>query len=315
MIRVGGTSDASASAIDALVSELRILRADRGVSYRDLAERITERRIAQGMPPAAARVAHSTISDAFRPGRRRLNAGLISEIVQALGEDAAEAARWRARAAATALAPAPVVIPAPEESAGVRARRTWAVIAALLVAGVLLNATGKFVNPLLGDVFFFDMIGTAVVAILAGPWVAAGVGALFILVELLKGQLVAALFSVTMVTAGLVWGFGATRFGMASTLPRFLGLSAIVAVATSLIAVPITVLYLGGATDRGLDALRDTVMAIARVDSGVAIGVVNLTISVVDKLAVGAAAYAIARVVGATGSVDVRHAHGSRLEA
>ncbi|GAB2693502.1 hypothetical protein GCM10027071_03540 [Microbacterium marinum] len=195
------------------------------------------------------------------------------------------------------------------------ARRPPGWILLLLLAGLLLNATGKFVNPLLGDVFFFDMIGTAVVAILAGPWVAAGVGALFILVELLKGQLVAALFSVTMVTAGLVWGFGATRFGMASTLPRFLGLSAIVAVATSLIAVPITVLYLGGATDRGLDALRDTVMAIARVDSGVAIGVVNLTISVVDKLAVGAAAYAIARVVGATGSVDVRHAHGSRLEA
>ena len=315
---MGGTSDASTSAIDALVSDLRTLRADRGVSYRDLAIGITERRIAQGMPPAAARVAHSTIPDAFRPGRRRLNAGLISEIVQALGEDAAEAARWRARAAATAapaLAPPPVVIPAPDESAGVRAPRTWAVIAALLVAGVLLNATGKFVNPLLGDVFFFDMIGTAVVAILAGPWVAAGVGALFILVELLKGQLVDALFSVTMVTAGLVWGFGATRFGMASTLPRFLGLSAIVAVATSLIAVPITVLYLGGATDRGLDALRDTVMAIAGVDSDLAIGVVNLTISVVDKLAVGAAAYAIARVVGSTGPVGVHHAHGSRLEA
>lgn len=314
---MGGTN---ATRIDALITDLRALRASKGVSYRDLAARITDRRIADGKNPASARVPHTTISDAFRLGRRRLNPALIAEIVAALDEDPTAVDAWRARvAAATAVDAVPDVDalpdPIPNLVSTPSARRPPGWIFLLILAGLLLNATGKFVNPLLGDVFFFDMIGTAVVAILAGPWAAAGVGALFILVELLKGQLVAALFSVTMVTAGLVWGFGATRFGMASTLPRFLGLSAIVAVATSLIAVPITVLYLGGATDRGLDALRDTVMAIARVDSGVAIGVVNLTISVVDKLAVGAAAYAIARVVGSTGAVGVRRARGSRLEA
>ncbi|HCJ49255.1 MAG TPA: hypothetical protein DHW40_07995 [Microbacterium sp.] len=308
---MGGTN---ATRIDALITDLRALRAAKSVSYRDLAARITDRRIADGKNPAAARVPHTTISDAFRLGRRRLNAALIAEIVAALDEDPTAVDAWRARvAAATAVDAVPD--PIPDLASTPTARRPPGWVFLLILAGVLLNATGKFVNPLLGDVFFFDMIGTAVVAILAGPWAAAGVGALFILVELLKGQLVAALFSVTMVTAGLVWGFGTTRFGMASTLTRFLGLSAIVAATTSLIAVPITVLYLGGATDRGLDALRDTVMTIGSVDSDLAIGIVNLTISVVDKLAVGAAAYAIARVVGSTGSVGVRPAHGPRLEA
>lgn len=279
------------------------MRDARGVSYRELAARITEQRVSAGANPAAARVPHTTISDTFRLGRRRLNAGLVAEIVEALGEDAAAVAAWRARvAAALAAGPSVAAEPRPEttppkplhpEATG----RPWGRMIALIVAGVLLNSTGKFVNPLLGDVFFFDMVGTALVAILAGPWAAAAVGLVFIVVELLKAQVVAAVFSVTMVSAGLVWGFGVTRFHLAATLPRFLGLSAVVAVVTSSIAVPITVFYLGGSTDRGLDALRDLVIGMTGAHPEVAISIVNATISLIDKMIVGAIAYAVAVLV------------------
>ncbi|MCM3694976.1 hypothetical protein [Microbacterium oleivorans] len=300
---MGGSSDTGAARVDELITELRTLRDARGVSYRELAARVTEQRVSAGASPAAARVPHTTISDTFRLGRRRLNAGLVAEIVEALGEDAAAVAVWRARVAA-ALAAGPSAVPAPrpetlspEPPAPETTGRSWGRLVALIVAGVLLNSTGKFVNPLLGDVFFFDMVGTALVAILAGPWAAATVGLVFIVVELLKGQVVAAVFSVTMVSAGLLWGFGATRFRLAATLPRFLGLSAIVAVVTSAIAVPITVFYLGGSTDRGLDALRDLVMGMTGVHPEMAIGIVNATISLIDKMVVGAIAYALAVVV------------------
>ncbi|MEW1835017.1 hypothetical protein [Microbacterium sp. NPDC079995] len=300
---MGGSSDTGAARVDELITELRTLRDARGVSYRELAARVTEQRVSAGASPAAARVPHTTISDTFRLGRRRLNAGLVAEIVEALGEDAAAVAAWRARVAAALAAgpsavaePRPETLP-PEPPAPETTGRSWGRLVALIVAGVLLNSTGKFVNPLLGDVFFFDMVGTALVAILAGPWAAATVGLVFIVVELLKGQVVAAVFSVTMVSAGLLWGFGATRFRLAATLPRFLGLSAVVAVATSAIAVPITVFYLGGSTDRGLDALRDLVMGMTGVHPEVAIGIVNATISLIDKMVVGAIAYALAVVV------------------
>lgn len=69
------------------------------------------------------------------------------------------------------------------------------------------------------------------------------------------------------------------------------------AAVTSAIAVPITVFYLGGSTDRGLDGLRDVVMGMTGVHPEVAIGIVNATVSVIDKLVVGAIAYAIAILV------------------
>ncbi|MFI8633087.1 helix-turn-helix domain-containing protein [Microbacterium sp. NPDC077663] len=300
---MGGSSDTGAARVDELISELRMLRDARGVSYRELAARVTEQRIDAGANPAAARVPHTTISDAFRLGRRRLNAGLVAEIVEALGEDPAAVALWRARVAAavaagSSAAPEPrLETPTPEQPVPASDGLSWGRLVALIVAGVLLNSTGKFVNPLLGDVFFFDMVGTALVAILGGPWAAAAVGVVFIVVELLKGQVVAAVFSVTMVSAGLVWGFGATRFRLAATLPRFLALSAFVAVVTSSIAVPITVFYLGGSTDRGLDGLRDLVIGMTGVHTEVAISIVNATISLIDKVIVGAIAYGVAVLV------------------
>jgi len=287
---------------NSIVEELRILRESRGVTYRELAARITRQREENGLAPATARIAHTTVADVFRPGRARLNAQLVAEIVRALDGDADTAEEWRARVAQAARL-VPESRPTPD-AIGASAfiipsvhRTTPALIVALVTGGLLLNATGKFFNPLLGDVFFVDMVGTAVVALIGGPWLAALVGVLFVVVELLKFQVGGALFAVTMIFAGLIWGYGVRR-GWGNTLPRFLAVSAVVAIATSAVAVPITMLYYNGHVDRGLDVL------FAHLQEGglgpwLAVSGTNLTVSLVDKVVTGAIAFLIARLIRA----------------
>lgn len=120
-------------------------------------------------------------------------------------------------------------------------------------------------------------------------------GGLFAGIEVLKGNLGAALFATTMIPAGIIWGYAVHRFGMARSLPRFLVPSALVGLTTTLLAVPITVLYLGGRAGRGADPL----FAMLEEVSGVwaAVGIVNTALSLPDKLLTGALAYGVARLV------------------
>ncbi len=84
--------------LDAIAGDLRILRIRAGeVSYSALATQISAARQAAGCSPAAARVARTTVFDAFREGRRRVNVDLVAEIVIALGESPESAERWRQR--------------------------------------------------------------------------------------------------------------------------------------------------------------------------------------------------------------------------
>src|SRR5690606_11926274 len=92
------------SEADVLVSELHTLRASAGnISYAEITQRISADRVAAGLSPAAAQIARSTVYDAFRLGRKRVNTELVIEIVRALGVGEAEVNAWRARCAAVAL--------------------------------------------------------------------------------------------------------------------------------------------------------------------------------------------------------------------
>ncbi|WP_246086817.1 hypothetical protein [Nocardioides humi] len=109
--------------LDDLAAGLRELRADAGSpSYARIAEGIAEARRARGVPEPECHVGRVTVYDCFRAGRRRLDADLVAEIVEALGGDAATAEHWRQRSSAaqhrrdagmvgTATAP----VPPPEE--------------------------------------------------------------------------------------------------------------------------------------------------------------------------------------------------------
>ncbi|MFA5606074.1 MAG: hypothetical protein WDA07_02615 [Leucobacter sp.] len=83
---------------DGIARDLQQLRLDAGdVSYAEVAARIASNRAAAGATAAAARIARSTVFDAFRLGRRRINPDLVAEIVIALCEDADAADYWRGR--------------------------------------------------------------------------------------------------------------------------------------------------------------------------------------------------------------------------
>lgn len=291
--------------LDAVILEFRALRESKGASYRSIATQISTQREASGAIPAAAQIAHTTVSDAFRLGRSRVSPLLIEEIALAMGEEPEAASQWRARCVAAMSPRAGVngqgrLVPAlPSASSGEGRNAAALSTTTIVLGGVLLNAVGKFFNPLLGDVLFFDMIGTATVALLLGPWWAALSGVLFMLIELLKGNVGDALFATTMISSGLIWGYGAKRWGLADTLPRFLGLSVLVAVTTSVIAVPITVLYYGGEAGRGVDGLITSVTAMG-ISLWVTVGGSNLAVSLVDKVLTGAAAYYLAKLITRT---------------
>lgn len=289
--------------LDSVAADLKALRESTGMSYRALAAAITEHRQAEGLTHAAAQIAHTTVADVFRTGRARINIALVVEIVRVLGGDGEE---WRLRCVRAMRARSEQIVRRDADAVaggddavagGADAVALGSVapgVAIVVIGALLLNSVGKFFNPLLGDLFFFDMVGTAVAALLLGPWWAALVGVLFVTVELLKGDVGGALFAMTMITSGLIWGYG-VRFGFGRTLPRFVGLSAVVACATTAIAVPITVVYYGGNPGRGYEGIF--AWATELMDVWAVVGLTNLLVSVADKVLVGVIAFFLARAV------------------
>lgn len=85
-----------AGSIDDLTDTLRELRAWAGnPSYAVLAQRVATVRLVRGMPRSEAVVGKVTVYDCFREGRRRLDMGLVLDLVTALGVEPAGRVRWR----------------------------------------------------------------------------------------------------------------------------------------------------------------------------------------------------------------------------
>ena len=86
----------AALAIDDLVGTLRELRLWAGEpSYATIARRISQARLARGVPASEATPGRITVYDCFRDGRRRLDVDLVLDIVAALGADKDQRAAWR----------------------------------------------------------------------------------------------------------------------------------------------------------------------------------------------------------------------------
>ncbi|HYF73803.1 MAG TPA: hypothetical protein VD864_13325, partial [Nocardioides sp.] len=133
---------------DHLVGELRALRLAAGEpSYAEIARRIAAQRRAQGVGEHAAHVARSTVHDAFRPDRSRINLTLVREIVAALGADPGVVDDWLRPAPASEAA----VEPAPLRH-----------VLLLMVGCVALNLAGRVVVDVLHLPVYLDMVGTAI---------------------------------------------------------------------------------------------------------------------------------------------------------
>ncbi|MDR3361046.1 MAG: hypothetical protein LBO20_10505, partial [Bifidobacteriaceae bacterium] len=177
--------------LDQIAEGLRQLRAEAGSpSYAQLVVRIARQREADGVDPASARPGRTTVYDAFKDGRSRIDAALVGEIGWALTDDAEAAAEWRRRAAkasATADEPngppeaAPPELTPPEAGAPEPpAKPSAKTIAAVAALGLAVNLAGVSTTHIpFFDTFplYLDMIGTAIVAMSLGPWWGAGVGA------------------------------------------------------------------------------------------------------------------------------------------
>lgn len=289
-------SDQVPVTMDEFSQELSILRRDAGApSYAEIAARIARQRRDQGISPERARIARSTVYDVFRPGRKRLDVQLIREILVALGLEVAAVEAWTelARAAQpTALAvPAsagPDTEPVPASPVRSDSQRSTGQVAMLLVACLVLNLLGRELVDTLQLELHLDMTGTAVAAIMVGPWW----GALVAVATNFSGAYISGVSSIPFVlvnvAGALVWGYGVRRWGMGRTIPRFFALTLLVALVCSIVATPILVLY-KGVIVHGSTTLTASLIAIAH---GAVIGIFlsNLLISLVDKTISGVVA-------------------------
>lgn len=264
-------------------------------SYAEIASRIAAARERRGVDEHAARVPRSTVYDAFRPGRARINLPLVREIAEALGADDATVDAWVSACHENAADPhevdtSPVpAAPAPAQpDAAVPGRPRTRDLVLLAVGCIAVNLLGRVVVDVLHLPFYLDMVGTAVAAIVLGPWRGAGVGAATNLLAVVSSGPVSLAFAVVNVAGALVWGYG-VRAGWGRTLPRFFVLTLGAALACSVVAVPILVLGFGGSVGQGQDTITRTL-----VDLGTglvpAVAASNLITSTMDKLVSGFAA-------------------------
>lgn len=294
---------------DDLVREMNRLRTAAGSpSFAQLAAAIAERRVADGMSPDAARVPRSTLHGAFQYGRSRLNMSLVREIVAALGGDDAQVDVWLARVAGVSE-PVPVTesntddeIPHPPERGtpvppraaspvevppGRPVPRSWPWVVAL--GCVAINLVGRLLVDGLKLPVYLDMVGTAIAALALGPWAGAGVGAATNVLGVVSSGWFSLAFLPVNVCGALVWGYGVRRFGLGRSVPRFFGLCLAVALACSLLAVPILVLFFGGAVS-GYEISFSTTLRGMGDQLLLAVSITNLIASTCDKLISGFAA-------------------------
>jgi len=258
-------------ALDKLVLELRALKATHGdPSFAELAKLVASVRQARGDDLAKAKVATSTLNDAFRTGRSRLNPALLRDIVIALTGDVQMGEEWAERCGLanaklgivgenTTTDPdiEPMVPAQYDEPAEQPATNLVQVITAkpvtnpitarsvpflsLLVLGgvavdflipLVVNAIYRGYQPL-----FLDMIGTAIVAMAGGPWLGALTGLLSTSASALLAGPAHLAFALVKIAGALVWGYGLRRFKLGDTFPKYLLLNVIVALICSIISV------------------------------------------------------------------------------
>ena len=285
---------------DPLIGRLQALRLAAGEpSFAELARRISARRMADGADEHAARIARSSVHDAFRLGRTRVNVPLLREIVLALDADPALVDEWVAAAAgspetAGRTSPTPDAAPAPDAELDERpdpqpdsrSLRPTAAALVLMVACVVVNRLSAGVATYLHLAIYLDMLGTAVAAIALGPWRGATVGVATNVVGAAFTGLTALPFAAVNLVGALAWGYGVRRLGFGRSLPRFFVLNLLVAACCTLVAAPILVLLYGGSIGAGQDTVTQTFLRLTH-QLALSVGMGNLLTSLGDKVITG----------------------------
>lgn len=164
-------------------------------------------------------------------------------------------------------------------------------VVALVPVAAALNIVGGIINNALRLPIFLDMIGTAVVAIVLGPWWGALVGAITNIVSSFITGPISLPFAVVNVVGALVWGYG-HQWGFARKNWSFFGLNVVVAFCASITAVPIYVFVFGGATGHFSDMMTAAFLAMGQ-NLIVSVFSSNILVSLADKIIAGYVALAI----------------------
>jgi len=155
-------------------------------------------------------------------------------------------------------------------------------VVALIPVAVAINYLGSTINGLLFLPLFLDMIGTAVVAIVLGPWWGAVVGALTNIIFAITGGPISLPFAACNVVGALVWGYG-VKAGMGKKYWTYFVLALLAALAVTLTAVPIYVFIFGGATGHYADMMTAAFLAMGQ-NLWVSVFSSNILVSLADKI-------------------------------
>ncbi len=302
---------------DRIAADLRALRDEAGpVSYAELVRRITELRLGRGLSAAAAVPARSTVYNVFQAGRARMDPMLVRDVVRALGADDDAADEWvrrcrSARRASEASARSRGSGPAPAATSPLPAPvpvRSWhpASVAALLVACVTVNLLGLFTVHVFKLSVYLDMIGTAVAALVLGPWSGVAVAVASNGLGFLTGDPSTIPFTPVNVVGALVWGYGVRRFRLGARLTGFVTLNLAAALACSLVATPIVVAMFHGG-DGHTSELAVLSLEATRLPFLVSVFSTNIVTSITDKLLTGFIALGVFAVLHGRWAVPAAH--------
>lgn len=285
---------------DRIAADLLALKENTAMSYAEIGRRIGEQRIDRGVADAAAYPPRSTVYDAFRAGRTRMDPVLLHDIVTALGAEENEAQRWVERArrlrrtseqaprARVALAPPSSTAPGLTEARGVVSASSplWASSWLLMLACIGLNLVGIVVVQALHLPIYLDMVGTAAASIILGPWQGVFVATAGNLLGFTVGAPGAAPYALVSVTGALVWGYGVRRVRMGDDIGRFFVLNLLAATACSVVGSSLNVILFGGLSGHGSDSVTASIVTLGLPLFAAALSA-NILTSVIDKVLTG----------------------------
>jgi energy-coupling factor transport system substrate-specific component len=169
--------------------------------------------------------------------------------------------------------------------------RAWV----LIPIGVGINFVGGTLVTVLKLPIFLDVIGTILVALLAGPWVAALTGLVTNLVLVVSDPTLIA-FAPVSVAIGLIAGFLALN-GWFKTYPKIVASGLIIMLTGVILSAPIVVLALGGVTSSPSRSAMTAFFLATGSNIWQSVFAVGVIVEIVDKLISVFVAVFVARAI------------------
>ncbi|AHI54583.1 ECF transporter S component [Listeria ivanovii] len=129
----------------------------------------------------------------------------------------------------------------------------------LIPIGVAINVVGYQLSSILKLPVFLDLMGTAMVSMIAGPWVGLVTGGLG---SLVNGMLNPVAIPFALVSMSVGWTVGMlSRAKMFNNLILLLISSVIVTIVSSITSAPVQVIMFGGVTGSSIDLITATILS------------------------------------------------------